>query len=61
MDIVHIQVTFEDTTSGATMVKVCTRSKETFERMKQGIGTIVPHFDNNIKWLWKVVKVEQAK
>jgi hypothetical protein len=61
MNIVHIKVTFEDIFSGATLVKTCTRSEETFRKMKASIGTIVPVFENNIKWEWKVIKVEQSK
>lgn len=61
MKIVHIKVTFEDVFSGAILEKTCTRSEVTFEKMKQSIGAIVPRFDNNIKWEWKVIKVEQSK
>ena len=60
MDIVHVKVTFEDTFSGATTTKVVTRSKETFEKMKKEIGSIVSVFENGIHWDWKVIKVEQA-
>lgn len=60
MDIVHIKVTFKDTFSGAMTTKTVTRSKDTFDKMKNGIGSIVTVFENNIKWNWEVVKVEQA-
>lgn len=59
MKIVHIKVTFEDTFSFAQLEKICTRSEETFERMKNNLGAIVEHNDNGINYQFKVIKVEQ--
>jgi hypothetical protein len=62
MDIVNIKITFEDTFSGCTTTKECSRSLDTFEKMKQSIGQVVKQFDkkSQISYTWKVVKVEQA-
>ena len=61
MDIVHVEVTFRDKFSGATERKVVTRSKDTFDKMRQSIGQIVRRFENNIGCVWEVIKVEQSK
>jgi hypothetical protein len=61
MDIVHIKVVFEDQFSGAKNTKIVTRSAPTFEKMKAGIGSVLERFENNIRWQWKVISVEQAK
>lgn len=60
MKIVHVKVTFKDTFSGATTVKTVTRSEYTFNKMKESIGSIVTVFENDIRWNWEVIKVEQA-
>jgi len=60
MKIVNIKITFEDLFSGATMVKECTRSEETFKKMQKSIGQVVERFENNIHFSFKVIKVEQA-
>ncbi len=61
MEIVNIKVTFKDIVSGCLMVKYCTESIETFEKMTKGIGSIVHDFDkkNQVHWEWKVIKVEK--
>ena len=59
MNIVHIKITFEDTFSFARLEKTCTRSEYTFEKMKEGIGTIVQQKENGINYNWKVIKIEQ--
>ena len=59
MKIVNIKITFEDTFSGAKLIKECTRCEYTFEKMKKSIGSIVNKFENNINYNWKVIKVEQ--
>lgn len=58
-DLIHIKVTFEDTFSFAKTEKTCTRSRDTFEKMKANIGTVVHQFSHDIHWQWKVIKVEQ--
>jgi hypothetical protein len=60
MDLVHVKLTFEDTFSGATEVKYCSRSKVTFEKMKKQIGNVTTVSSNGIKWQWELKKVEQA-
>ena len=60
MDLVHVKLTFEDTFSGATEVKYCSRSKATFEQMKNQIGNVTVVSSNGIKWQWELIKVEQA-
>jgi hypothetical protein len=63
MDIVHIKITFEDTFSFAKTVKYCTRSAETFERMKNDIGKIViDRFDkaSQIHETLRLVSVERG-
>jgi hypothetical protein len=62
MNIVNIKVTFKDVVSGCLNVKYCTRSEDTFLKMKKGIGSIVHDFDkkNQIHWEWKVIKVEKS-
>lgn len=60
MKIVNIKITFEDLFSGATMVKNATRSEDTFIKMQKSIGQVVEHFENNIHYSFKVIKVEKA-
>jgi hypothetical protein len=60
MDLIHIKITFEDIFSGAIEVRECTRSMDTYNRMKASLGSVVNVFDGTIQWQWKVIKVEQA-
>lgn len=62
MDFQHVTITFEDTTSGAKLVKHVTRSKPTIEKMKKSIGDIVvSRFENNIRWNWRLMSIEPYK
>jgi hypothetical protein len=60
MKIVHIKLTFEDIFSGATEIKTCTRSENTFEEMKKSIGSITRVHSNSITFEWKLIKIEQC-
>jgi hypothetical protein len=62
MDIVNVRIIFRDAFTGATNTKTVTRSKETYEKMKSGIGAVVDQFDkrNQIHYQWVVEKVEIA-
>ncbi len=61
-DIIHIFVKFEDQFSGAKDTKIVTKSAQTFEAMKRGIGTVFNQFDKKagINYTWKVIEVRQA-
>jgi hypothetical protein len=61
MKIINIEVVFKDRFSGATMKKAVTRSEDTFQKMKNGIGQVVRTFENGIAWEWEVVEVNQAQ
>ena len=63
MDLIHITVTFEDTFSGAKIVRHVTRSVETFGRMKQNIGKIVVDRFNKVSQIHetlRLISVEQS-
>lgn len=59
--IVHVKVVFEDQFSFAKKTSIVTRSIETFEKMKAGIGSTFQKVENHIRFDWKVISVEQAK
>lgn len=60
--MIHVFVKFEDQFSFAYVTRIVTRSASTFEKMKKGIGTIVPYFDKkqHIRLALKVLEVRQA-
>lgn len=62
MDFIHIKAVFEDQFSGAKVTKIITRSKETFNKMVEGVGSTFSHFDKatQIRYDMKVISVEQA-
>ena len=60
MNIIHIKVTFVDSFSKAKLEKTVTRSEDTFKKMQASIGQVCPQFENGIKYLWEVTKVERA-
>jgi len=61
-DIIHVFCKFEDQFSGAKDTKIVTKSAQTFEAMKRGIGSIFNQFDKKqgINYTWKVIEVRQA-
>jgi hypothetical protein len=63
MKIIHVLTVFEDQFSGAKSQVICTRSEDTFEKMKAGIGTVFNRFDKKaqINETLKVIEVRQAK
>jgi|LauGreDrversion4_2_1035121.scaffolds.fasta_scaffold17767_4 hypothetical protein len=60
MNLIHIKLTFEDVSSGKVIVRECTRSMYTYDRMVASLDNIVNVFDGEKQWQWKVIKVEQA-
>ena len=61
MDIIHVEVVFEDQFSGAKEKKVVTtRSRDTFEKMKAGVGTCFSRLENHVRMDLKVISVKQV-
>lgn len=45
MNLIHIKLTFEDVSSGEVIVRECTRSIYTYNRMMATLNSIVNVFD----------------
>lgn len=64
MDLIHITITFQDTFSGAKVIRNCTRSMETFEKMRKQVGEVVIDRFNkatHIHETLRLISVEQSK
>jgi hypothetical protein len=60
MNLINIQYVLLDSFSGAYDKRTTQRDMDTYNKMKQGVGSCFREFTNGIAWDWQVVSVSQC-
>jgi hypothetical protein len=62
MELINIKLTFQDTFSFSKCEKICFKTVDEFNSIKNEIGKIVHKEQNNgCTFLWKLISVEEYK